>query len=1439
MDQLVVQLSARTDTSKDSKIIEFSITAKEQLVSDWACAANSSNFGNYGTYTLALATLLEIPCFPRNEAIAVAKCVAKQELKVIYRALTLMRQAQTMPTLTLLKRFAVLIPNELHQEFDFTLRVIPQILSQQPYRAAFLDFFMELISRSSASIRRELLANRKVFSGWFGKLGQEDDENTVARTFDLLRERVLKDTIVFIKSTKMGLFNDWTLKNIQRILSAPQISEALAEKIGRFIVTLLCDITYGVRMPSENRLALSFLKIVKPWENKAQMDLTVRLLEEMPELVVPYFDALVVAYPLTPKASMWWFSFSVLHISTLKLNLSYCPPLDSSGLNEFAKWVLPATITRSALQQAVRFKESALVQFQASQITLFALRRLRSVLNVVRSSYALDENTLVDLVLSRLPESQLFSKPVERDLLSTTYLIILKEFCQLRPQSVSINNPLDSNEVNGLKLIQAEQILEVQTYTSDQTRWWNSNREVSSLFLQLVKFSTFNPVLADKSSKLLQHLVEPTQLFADLPTLAHPIDALIFTLGSYIQIYQEVNHLVWELLEQTVQRSVRTPYQYIDQFKSKKISPFLIGLVDQYVEHLSKRDSSANSLSSWIRNFARALLVLGEEPLIIDSLMKRLDSVNPRNLPKKSEEYFDFVLDETDRGILDRQDLLLKINSRLDLAATLYRASSTESPVLRNHLLAHIPADLLDIMAMSPPAFAPFLRGSSSLTTAYISILEGRKNKALSTALELSANWASALEWVSTEFLLSKLSVLPNRDTDESVVNELTRRKHILSDKLLEIKLKTPGIAENINLRAPLSLDANLGLALMKKAEDAALKSSLIRVSGVYDNTQTLPPDSQILVAVAKFARSYINEDEAFATALELLYSEGSELSGVCIVAQFVESLRHGHEAAKLEIWDACSKYIESARHGLHRSILSADFLTLVRLKPPFLARFLKVAVHQITLRCAERKYGEDTGRFIAEFIADDYHMELLWTHVNPNAINALIEAAMREQRYPETYEMVTKIALKEREILKRSKGASSKLTGLAHLLTVFERTRPNECSLEIALMIYSIFASDPPANSSLEVEQGILARYDGSSSPKDRILLQTLKTVEAQRQRSWVDHVESWEIRPAFSSSAHIIDDYGLDSLIVVRCDASIFVTLDEQRIYNTINAWEVEPSWELEPNTCSYYTLISSINSYSSRLSDTSTHRYDPSFMLNCLTSCEQLTRNLDSILNSGLLSFLICCLANREHRDDATSLLTLIFKRLAEIESKYQVGMRLLLGKLLMFCLNLNCRNLDMPSHIPSMIGQMALVISRPNHFMAEKIHRWLLSGPKIQEFEVPMFKTILESQAEFKAKELLWLLNLISAGAVDRTAVQYFVKAGVIEWVLSQVSLSNSRSQILKDAALRLINRIEEVRGGAHVLISTSGALAMPEIQERVFQAANIAATKSWVQSKVLT
>lgn len=1438
MDQLVALLSARTDTSNDPKIIEYSVAAKEQLVSDWAYAAGTSNHGGYGTYTLALATLLEVSEFPKNEATAIAKRIISQESKVIYRALTLMRQAQTIPTLSLLKRFAILIPNELDQEFDFTLRVIPKILGQQPFRSAFLDFFMELVSRSPASIRRELLANRKVFSGWFGKLGQEDGEQTVISTFDLMRERVLKDTVVFTKSTKMGLFNDWTLKNIQRILSTPQISEVLAEKICRFLVTLLCDRNYGVRMPGENRLALSFLKIVKPWENKAQMDLTVRLLEEMPELVVPYFDALVVAYPLTPKVSMWWFSFSVLHIRTLKLSASYHQALHSPRIDDIARWVLPATISRSAMQQALQFKESPLIQFQAAQITLFALRRLRSVIDDVSTTDVLDTNSLMDIVLTRLPEPQLFSKPVDRDLLSTTHLIILKEFCQLRPQSVSISIPLDAHEVSGLKLIQAEQILEVQTYTSDQTRWWNSNKEGSSLFLQLVEFSTFNLVLADKSSKLLQHLVEPTQLFADLPTLAHPIDALIFTLGSYSQAHQQVNILVWDLLEQTVQRTVRSPYQYIDQVKSNKVSPFLVGLVEQYVEHFSKKDTPEISLSLWVRSFARSLQVLGEEPSIISSLMERLDSVSSKLPTQKSEEYFDFILDESDRTILNRQDLILKINNKLELAATIHRASFTQNSEVRNYLLASIPATFLDLLASSPAAFLPFLEGPGPSTIAFISVLDGRKSQALSTALETSNNWSLALQLVSTDFLLSQLSFLPGSDTQKRVINELTRREHVLSDEFIEANLNTPGIAENLNLREPLSLDAVFGVSLIKRARSASLISSLIRVSGAYDNSQQLPIDSQVLIAVAKYARSQLDEHEAFAIALKLLNSEGSEISGVSIVAQFAETLKHGHEPIKQEIWAACGKYIESARHGLHKSVLSADFLSLMELAPPYMARLLKVAVHQITLKCAEHRYDEEARLFIERFVSDGVFLELLWSHVHPNAINALIEASMREQRSPETYELVTKIALKERESLKETRGASSKLTGLAHLLTIFEHTRPSECSVELALVIYSLFITDPFANATLEVEQGIIARYDGSPSPKDRILLQTLEGVEAQRQRSWIDHVESWDVRPAFSTSAQKVDDYGLDPLTVIKGDSMIFVTIDEQRVYNTINTWEVETSWRLDFNSCKYNELVSSLNSYKARLPESASQLYDTSFMLSCLTSCDQLIRNLDSVLNSGLLSFLICCLSSQEHRDDATRLLKLIFKRLAEIQSKDQVGMRLLLGKILMFSSNLIEKELEMPSHIPPMVGQIALVISRPNHFMAEKVHRWLLSGPKIQDFEVPMFKTIMESQAEYKARELLWLLNLLIAGAVDRSAVQYFVKVGIIEWVLAQASLMNPKSQLIKESALRLIDRIEKVRGGASVLVTSSGALAVPAIKNRVFQAANPTITREWIHSQVL-
>jgi len=1466
MDPLVTILSTANETVNEAEVVDYATKAVDRLVPDWTYAANTSNQAKFGSYTLALATLLSLPTFPQELAIGIARRVLQEDMKSIYRSLTTLRQAQTIPVLKLLRQIARLIPQDIFTSFDFTLRAIPKILSQQPYRHSFLEFYMELISASAPQTRRDLFGNRKIFSGWIGKLGLDDDESTLKATMAILHNIVLKDTVVFTKTTKMGLFNDWTLKNMHRLLSSSNaadspVTEELTEQISRFLIVLFCDRTYGVRMPGENRLALSFLKIVKPWENITEMDLVVRLLREMPDLLLPYFDGLASTYTLTPKQSMWWFSYSVLHIRALKLPVSHSTLMNATilpGSLKFdktapklelaSKYVMPRTVTKAALLQSLQF-DSSLVKFQAAQIILFTLRRLNAVVDEIYVPNKWDAEALIDDVLQHLPEINLFAKATEPPLLRMTYLLIVKLACQLRPLTLNIPLPLDAAEVHGLDLVEAETVLEVQTYTSDQTKWWSPSKDRLSLFTQLVQFATYNFKLADKSSELLQRLVRPTQLFSDMPVLAHPVDALLQTLTG------RNSPAIWAIIDQAVQRAVRSPYQYIDTVRSDRVSPFAVAVIEQYA-HIRKNNQQFSgenweAVLQWLISFMRSMVVLGEDRatlhgLLVKSVDDFTDSSSIVHLPHiNSDEYFDFVLDAPDKTVLKRQDLVFKISNKLELAATLFRIVESKSEGLRNHLLASIPADMHSLMCYSPAAFGPFVAQNNDpdLCKAFLAIIDDvTSSSELTNALQQSPNWTLGLSLLSTGFLVSKLMNNDSGSLELNVLSELNKRQYQLDSatihSVLSSELVTSGpvldeLAKNLALWDPKWFDRSEALDIMMRVNNSPqFVASLVRVSGRYPQKHPLGLTAPVLVAGARYAPQDLDVPGTLNRAQELL--KQGDTSALAILAELLTSI-----PAESSVWDQVSDVIEKSKQS-SRSVLIPDLLILcfggkktgdhIPTPTPFLGRFLKIVVHQLTRQFAEKTI--ENTIFLSEFTSIlQSNDENLWQHVHQNAINALLEAALRFN--PETSDMRARIY----ELVSvLSSNKSSHQATLAQLTTLFETRKPASTDLDQVVAIYSLFTNDNSHenNATDEVEQAILVRYSGTLAAKDLILLSILKQIESVRQRSWMEKLQSLDVRPAAQVET-TVDDYNLDPLITTRGQNSLFVTLDEQMIRTTIQTYEPAEAENFADQGVnkSYQEFRDLISAYGKRAPANAEARYDSWFLLGFVVSAKYLYENMEVFLSSGLVSFVICTLVSPEPLSGiGLRVLMYVFSRLPEAQFKDQVGLRLLLGKLLMLQANCEQESTPLPSHIPGMLGQIALVLTKPTHFLHDRVTQWLLASPQISKFDVPLFKAICESSADLKMREMLWLVNTLKSGCVDDAATQTYIRRGVMEWCLVQLDLLSPRAAALKDAIRKLLYRVEELRNASELLINHSGAFAVPELQSRLLYTAGPDRVVKW-------
>lgn len=1382
MDGLVELVQRGDGESPAPDVQEYVKTNIERVIADWSYVANTSSVGKFGTYTLTLVSVLKSKDLHKDVKKDVCARILRSELKSVYRALTLYKEAQTVPAIALLEQIAIYSANDVCNLFDFTLKVVPRLLTNPPYRPAFLNFYITTIRHASSPSRRELLSNRKIFGSWIGKLSAEDGEALIVRSFEALKTCVLKDTQVFSKGAKMGIFNDWTLKNMVKILSNNP-SDAAVFEVSSFIVQLLCDSTYGVRvLDGDDRLALSFLKIIKPWENTAQMDLVLRLLHELPGVRSAYFEALALSYPLTPKASMWWFSYTVLHIRTLKLPVMFGSVQPT--VKEALELVLPATVTKSALRQSLQFPDNNLIRFQAAQIALFLLRRLRAVVKEYISRNW-NSTVLIEAVLAVLPELTLFSKSCAPQLLQAVFLKIVNEVCRLKPLNLALPFTLEAKDVRSVELVIQQDILEIQTYTAEQMKWWSPVRDQHSLFTQLLVFADHNRGQTDKCAQLLAYLAEPTQMFSELETLAPFASALMYTL----QTSEFTSDLAYRLVDQAVARAVSMPYQYIDMVPNMKVSPLILALFDQY-SHFHNEDDNAKVLR-WLLRLGRAFEVLGEDCRKVHELFSVVEE--PEFC---TSECFDFLVAAPDSAVLKRTDLALKISNELELSAALYRAATTNNERVRVFLLANVPADLLNLLTR-PPAFRQFMR--ADCLPQFLSALGSLTSAELVDALQTSDLWYLGLSFESNDFLIEKLMQTKNAQ----ILNELTVRKVPVPQECVTNLLGLDNLADNLDLMEPLSL--TFDPILYSECRDSRLVCSLVRASGAIPTDVNL----DILASIARYVPSELPAGALEAAAAAITSGKSA---GISIAAKF--------PSLPAEIWSSISSYIESGKADAKTSVLKTEFIAVARLAvteaPSVLSLWLKVTVHQLTRRYLNKKVGGDMIEFLTDFNKGVLGSLDIFKEVNSNSLRALMEAAVNYDAHPQSYELVSRLNLWSKKSKHYSKDHALRV--LSSLLE-----KPFENDVTTCLLLLSLF--DETSCATREVQDTVLTWYGGSQSPQDLILLQILKLLESSRQRSWVDEVESWDIRP--SSALRAPDEYEQDPLIMLR-DRKLYVTLDELRIRKTIQCFEPTKDLSLV-GSGNYDTWLLNLEKYGLRAPKEAHVLYSHEFLLNAIISCGQLDDDVDSLIQSGLLSFALCAVVDPLIAEDAQRYLMHTFELTGKTQtvSKAAAPFRLIIGKLLM------ARELhDVPPHMPLFLGSIAQVIAKPGHFMYEKVSEWLLSSPQLRIREVPLFQSILESQSDLKTRELVWYIDTLNASITDDATVQLYESLGVVDWCLSQRQLAPAMHHGLRASVLKLLEKVIEIKGAARVLMEGAGALAVADIRQRLAYAAGSKCIANW-------
>ncbi|CAB4256656.1 Urb1p [Maudiozyma barnettii] len=751
LENILKDMGYGTSSSDYQPLIQFFRKGfANQVVQTWSYYAQTNNHPKTSHATSLLVKTLHIlaahPDTLSNGTLLI-QLILTSYVKVLYRCMNNQRAQVTNPVLRLMKEM-ITFNNSQHIEdflayFDLSLPSLTRILmppkaetenkrqndsnkskNYKTMRETFLDFWILLISKTPALLRRDLLTdNSKIMGAWFKFIDKNDSDELVERAVSLFTTSILEEKF-FKRTTKCKVLNELTISKLHHFYYSQ--NKELVKKINQFFIVYGSSPEFSIAYPDNsvwfeaspitgsntgvpitvhqkefklhNKLLFNLLRIFKPWEDDLQSTTTIKILNHTPELVAPYCTYISSLGTHDPKMTSYWFGMTLLLGRIIRLDIPEFiknVETDSSPSESLVfENIIPSSLAKSALTKALQH-ENKIIQQLACQLIVFAFQKLDKILQLyTQKGWGSQRAVISTMVLKNIPDLQIFTNVLantyntdkNNQILQLSLSTILGYYSNIFSNffSVSLQTPNIFTDImvkpsfSGMDVAILDQFLQFQKFNGTQMRWWNAPSNQNSLFSSLLKLASSKnskTTMTLKITRLLIDLLHGTVIF-DNKTLASPIFALINSLQivSLHSSQSDDMNSIWKLLDECISRCMKTIYKYVDMSKEfNYISPFVMALIEQW--KFVDKTTNYDITSKWVCLFLRSLVFVGESQIgIVNVATQQLLDI-PENLRKV---YFDFSEDGIET--LKSQEYLLNegIGSSYSLFVTLSKWSSVE-----------------------------------------------------------------------------------------------------------------------------------------------------------------------------------------------------------------------------------------------------------------------------------------------------------------------------------------------------------------------------------------------------------------------------------------------------------------------------------------------------------------------------------------------------------------------------------------------------------------------------------------------------------------------------------------------------------------------------------------------------------------------------------------
>ena len=187
-----------------------------------------------------------------------------------------------------------------------------------------------------------------------------------------------------------------------------------------------------------------------------------------------------------------------------------------------------------------------LIKQLGCQLLIFAFQKLIDVLSLYdRKGWNSSKSSINTFFFNNIPNlniiistlNEVYSNHQDNKKIILSLTMILRYYSQCFPNFFSVTLPskniyqdiMNKEIFNGIDLTILDNFLQFQEFNSTQTKWWNSTRGESSLFVSLLKLASApntTAITSVKVTNLLQNLLNGSVIFRG-NLLVSPMETLI------------------------------------------------------------------------------------------------------------------------------------------------------------------------------------------------------------------------------------------------------------------------------------------------------------------------------------------------------------------------------------------------------------------------------------------------------------------------------------------------------------------------------------------------------------------------------------------------------------------------------------------------------------------------------------------------------------------------------------------------------------------------------------------------------------------------------------------------------------------------------------------------------------------------------------------------